>query len=389
MLDPIRVCFWTTTFQSHTLALAHHLSQQTDFEVIIALTHPRAHREEIVWRLLDKYPSMLNQRSWRARGLLRKFRADLLIVDNHLPSYRIAPRILVLWHAFGWRRNDLSRMRKEIQSHVGDISVSNDRFTWQAFGSWDRQYRIHELETAPENVSVLGAAVSDWLLPSHSPGGGSRPAPIRTDGSRKTVLLAPTWHYGGVLGHWGDELALLDRYFQYLDEQKADVILRMHDRRRYSKGFLLEIEKLAGRRSQIHLKYQDVRPDNLIDILDSDILVSNYSSILTLFYFTGKPTIHIAPLLTKADALVLRSLKRGRLRQQTVSSPEEMWKLDLSEHGGLKAHDFDALLNQTSRALQEPDCCRDRSREFVNRYIFGADGKTCRRMADFIRSWLL
>ncbi len=308
----------------------------------------------------------------------------MLIVDNHLPRYSVAPRILVLWHAFGWRRNDLSRMRKEIQKHVGDLSVSNDRFTWQAFGSWDRQHRIRELETAPANVSVLGAAASDLFLPS------CRPDPaIRAKGRRKTVLLAPTWHYGGVLGHWGDQLGLLDRYVSLLGEQEVEVILRMHERRRYSKPFLQEIEKLAGGRPTVHLKYQDDHPDNMVNILVSDILVSNYSSILTLFYFTGKPSIHIAPVSTTSDALVLRRLKRGRLRRQTISSSEEMWKLDVSEHGGLSARDFDALVHQTLRALDEPDCCRDRSREFVNRYIFGADGTTCRRMADFIRSWLL
>ena len=199
----MKVCFWSTSFQADSQALACYLASQPDFEVVVAMDHPRAYREEAVESILPFTGVLLDRQAPSTRKTLKKFGADVVIVDNHAPTFKIAPRVLVLWHGFGWRVDDISGMRADLRNLVGDVTAPNPNFRWQAFGDWDRNYTINHRRIARENVVTLGSAYSDLLLPS-SPARQALDASETANGcagdfeDRKTVLVGATWHHSGL-----------------------------------------------------------------------------------------------------------------------------------------------------------------------------------------------
>ena len=67
-----------------------------------------------------------------------------------------------------------------------------------------------------------------------------------------------------------------------------------------------------------------------------------------------------------------------------VPSADYVWKLPPEENGGLLARTFDELLGHLDRSLQDPTCCRDLARRFIERHMAPVDGHTCERIADAI-----
>lgn len=383
----MRVCFWSTTFQADCLALAHYLAAQPDCEVWIACDQPEraaasAHgAPPLRARFVDR-----NERTTAA--LLRRQAFDVMIIDNHLPSAPIAERTFVLWHGFGWRHDDLKTMRRELAQLVGPVTAPNPRFRWQAVGDWDRSYRIQHSQLHPDNVVALGSPYSDWLLPTAATGDAARPTLERAK-QTKTVLLALTWHHGGALEHWGDEQRLLEQLVDHVQARGGRTILRMHDRRRYRGDVIRKVEQLAQRCGEtLALKWKDTSPDSLGDLLGSDVCISNYSSILNGYYFTQKPSIHIDPHDASATQQRTYKMFLGRPFARRVQRPDQLWKLDPDQHGGLRARSFDELLAHIDTALGAPDCCAERSRSFIERYVRQADGSSCARTASFLRRWL-
>lgn len=392
-----RVCFWSSGFQADTQALALHLSRRAGWEVTVALEHPERYAAEAVNRLFPLGARVVDRAE---RGLSRSLQRegfDLLIVDNHLPDEAIAPRLLVLWHGFGWRVDDLTAMRKELSRLVGDPTRPNPALRWQAFGEWDRDYRVNHSRLAPENVIPLGSAYSDLLLAAGAPGARN---PVRddlrrlmrdaypVDLTRPSILLGLTWHHGSALAQWGDDRELLARLFDHAETRGANVLLRMHDRHRFEAGYLREVEQLAAIRPNVRLTYRSDHPDSLVDLLLSDVMVSNYSSLLNAFYYTRRPTIHLDPHTPGQRGFVYRRWKRGSLREERVDRADQVWKLDPGEIGGLRARSFEAALEQIDGALADPDCCVELSRRFTDRYITGADGRTCERIGGYLEGWL-
>jgi hypothetical protein len=388
----MRVCFWSTTFQADNHALADHLAQ-AGWDVTVALPGAARFAQEPVQRFLPFSGRLLERDEASTKAALKREAFDLVIVDNHLPSYEIAPRLFVLWHGFGWRVDDLSTTRREVKKLVGDVTLPNENFRFQAFGAWDREYRIRHSQLAPENVVALGSAFSDWLRPE---------SPLRArvdkralqpfyslDLAAPVVLLGLTWHHGGSLGHWGDEEQLLDRLVQHVAARGASTLLRMHDRHRYTKDYQRLVERLAERHAgKLMLKWKSEAPDSLLDLLVSDVCISNYSSLLNAFYYTERPSLHIDPHDASAAKQSTFTMFLGRPMRRSVTAPDELWKLPPEEHGGLRAQSFPELLDQVEQALAEPRCCEARAREFVARYITGADGATRERIQRYLTGWL-
>lgn len=389
----MRICFWSTTFQSDNHALAHYLASQPDCEVTVAMAEPERFQQEAVLKLLPFQGRLLPRDEASTRRFLQAQRFDCVVLDNHVPSFAVAPRIYVLWHGFGWRIDDLKTMRKELAKLVGDVSVENPRFRWHAVGDWDRRYRIEHSQLDEANVLALGSPYSDWLLPT---------SPLRTrfvttdqqagysiDLRRPVVMLGLTWHHGGSLGHWGDEEQHLAQLFQHIAARGASTLLRMHDRKRYDRSYVKLVERLAARFSgSLMLKWKDSAPDSLVDLLVSDVCISNYSSLLNAFYYTGRPSIHIDPHDAAAGSLQTYKMFMGLPMRRTVSSAEEVWKLPPDQHGGLRAQSFDQLLAHINLALRDPDCCRAQAQRFVSQYVTHADGRSCERAANALRGWL-
>jgi hypothetical protein len=393
----MRICFWATSFQADNQALAVHLSQQTGVEVLVALDEPERYQQEPVARLLPLRVRLLDRQAAATLGQIAAFAPDCVIVDNHLPKRRLARRLYVLWHGYGWRIDDLSTMKRELRKLVGDVQVPNADFRWQAFGELDRSYRVQHSGFAPENVVTLGSAYSDLLLPGSPTALKLDPRSVQShyeiDLSRPTILLGMTWHHGGALGHWGDDAALHEELAQHAARLGANLLIRMHDRHRYTAPDAERMEALARRHSHVQLKFKSSHPDSLVDLLVSSVLVSNYSSLLNAFYHTGKPSIHIDPIAHDGPNF-RRDWRWGMLRRKREQDPLASWKLSPEDIGGLRVQSFAELLGALSRAVAEPDCCIESSRAFARRHIALADGRaladghSCERIATYLRRWL-
>jgi hypothetical protein len=387
----MRICFWSTSFQADNQALASYLSAQAGVQVLVALDHPDRYRQEPVTRLLPFGGTLLDRQAPATLDAILEFAPDCLVVDNHLPKRRLAQRLYVLWHGYGWRVDDLSSMKRELRKLVGDVEQPNPDFRWQAFGDRDRAYRIEHSGFAPENVLALGSAYSDLLLP------GASLAPrldleslgdhYRIDLERPTVLLGMTWHHGGALEHWGDDAELHQRLAEHVGALGANLLIRMHDRHRYARAEVQRMEALASQYPHVQLKFKNSHPDSLVDLLLSSVLISNYSSLLNAFYYTGKPSIHIDPIAHEGPNY-RRDLRWGTLRTKKLEDPLESWKLSPDDIGGLRVGSFSELLAAVSQGLSDPSCCSATAQAFVERHITLADGSSCERICDRLRRWL-
>jgi hypothetical protein len=388
----MKICFWATTFQSDIQTLAYHLADRPDFDVVVAMDRPEVYKRDVVSRIRPFPARLVDRRARGTKQLLKQLGADVLVVDNHLPGFRIADKILVIWHGFGWRMDDISGMRKQLKKHVGDVTRPNPNFIWQAFGEWDGRYTVKHRKIAAENVVPFGSAYSDVLSPGSALVERFDPKEV-ADGyrvdvvSKKTVLVGMTWHHGGLLGQFGDETALLDQMLDHLRKRDVSVIFRMHDRPRYEKAYLDTIESMIARHSHAQLKFKDQSPDSLVDILVGDVLVTNFSSFANAFYYTHKPSVHIHPTATSDRQLYMRHYKRGRVRLEKLSSEEALWKLPAEENGGLVATSFEALLAHLDRALDDPGCCEEAAGRFIEKYITKRDGRTCDRIRSALLDW--
>lgn len=383
----MRICFWSTSFQADNQALAYYLAASSAFDVLVATESPELYAAEAIHKLVRFEGRFIDRKGPGVRQEIERFTPDLVIVDNHLPGFDVANRMLVLWHGFGWRFDDLMQMKRELKRSVGDVTRPNPRFRWQAFGEWDRRYRIEHTGLAPENVIALGSAYSDWLLPdtpfSRSGARSGVQSHYSLDLSRPVILLALTWHHGGSLGHWGPERDLLARLIDHVESRGAGLLVRMHDRPRYESDYVSMIEELVLGRSTVQLKFKSQSPDSFVDLLISDLMISNYSSILNAFYCTGRPSLHIDPADAGGD-LFLRKWKGGRLRKTRIKDPSQLWKLHPDEIGGLRCRSFDELLQSIDRALAEPTLCEAASASFLERYISSASGRSCERIAEYL-----
>jgi hypothetical protein len=388
----MKICFWATSFQADNQALASYLASCPGVEVVVAMDDPDRYRQEAVWTVLPFQGRLLDRRAASTLTALDDFAPDVLIVDNHLPKRRLAPRMYVLWHGYGWRVDDLSTMKRELARSVGPVDRPNPAFRWHAFGPIDRNYRIEHSGFSPDNVLAAGSAYSDLLLP-----GAPRRVELdrslaqqhyRIDLSRPTLLLGMTWHHGGALGHWGDDQTLHQALIEHLSARGANLLIRMHDRHRYEAADVARMERLEQRYANVQLKFKSSSPDSLIDILVSSAMISNYSSFLNAFYHTGRPTIHIDPVAQGASRHYRRVLRWGRLWVKKVADPMASWKLPPTDVGGLVAHDFAELLACVDRALVDPACCAELAHGFNQRHVSSADGRTSERIEQYLAEWV-
>jgi len=387
----MKICFWATSFQADNQALASYLSREPGVEVAVALDDPDRYRAEPVWDVLPFAGRLLDRRAGSTLDAIEAMRPDCLIVDNHLPKRRLAPRLYVLWHGYGWRIDDLSTMKKELAKLIGPVDKPNDNFRWNAFGPIDRSDRIERSGFAAENVIAGGSPYSDLLIPGAPRAVALDPGVVRAhyriDLRRPALLLGMTWHHGGALAHWGDDQALHEELASHLARRGANLLIRMHDRHRYEAADIARMERLAERHDNVQLKFKSSSPDSLVDVLLSSAMISNYSSFLNAYYHTGKPSLHIDPV-ARGTQNYRRDWRWGRLRVKKVADPLASWKLPPDDVGGLIAHDFEELLASVDRALDDPDCCAATSAAFNRRHVTGADGRTCERITRELRAWI-
>jgi hypothetical protein len=392
--EKIRVLFWATTFGADMHSFARYLDNHPDYSIMNAMHNPDSFRKEGIQELHPITSPMFDRESKLTFLRLLVFKPHILITDNHFPPLRFAKKLLVLWHGYGWRKDNMvgefEAVHNNITRLVGDGRVPNPNFGWQCYGAPDVEYRHMVSGFSMENLHDIGFAQADDLL--NPPVSREQAAPYYSIDiqARPTVLMAFTWHHGRILAHWGEDADLFQHLFALADRLEINLLFRMHDRFRYSPEYHSHLDSLMRGRDNVMIKFKDEYPDNLLDMIVSDVMVSNYSSILNRFYVTGRPTIHIYPDRKEDEIQNWKKLgKDGTLVEQHVDDVSDAWKHPAEWHGGLMVHTYEEFVQALEQALEDPDCCRVKATEFIRDGITGVDGRTCERTENVLRSMVL
>jgi len=383
-----RICFWTTTFQADILSLVYHLSSRSDYECLVLLDDPDGFRDEAISRLRPLGVRFLDRSRKTSLAKAKLFRADLLVVDNHFPPIKLAPRLVNIWHGLGWKHDNMVgefvHVHNAIHRLVGGARERNPNFKWLCYGEPEVEWRRDVSGVTPDNCVVVGMAQSDDLLSWDIPIEDVAPFYTIDIGSRPTILIALTWHGGKVFSSWGDESSIYRELFAFADEAGVNIVFRMHDRFRYEASYLRMIEEVAAPFPHVMFKYKDSERDNLVDLCVSSVCVSDYSSILNRFYVTGKPSIHL--YRGEDDGpVVTRKVQDGSVVEEEVDEGINPWRYDPDDHGGLKVSSLEELKAAIVKAIAEPRCCSDSSKAWLERNVFQVDGHTCERIEKVLR----
>ncbi len=381
----MKVLVWATTFGADLWSFARRLDARDDVELRIVLGDPDTFRRQKVAELFPLRAPLLRRgrlRTYLGRLAVPGFVPDVVVLDNWVPKRSPARRGFVLWHGFGWKgpndREEFAPLHRQLARAFGDPLRPNPRFRWHCFGPSDFEHRTKVSGFAPENCRLVGAVAHDDLRTPLDRARVADAYPFDVV-RRKTVLIAPTWHYGEVFAHWGEDARIFDRLLGRIAHHGANAIVRFHDRDRYRPEYLRTLADLARRHGNTILEFKDEAPDNFVAMQVADVLVTNFSSIANLYYATLRPTIHVYPVRSEDEAFVWRVRRKGRIEERTVSSVRYVWKFPPEQNGGLLARSEDEMIAQLDRALEDPGCCRDRARAFLDAHMMGADGRAGER----------
>lgn len=380
----MKVLLWATSLQADILGLALRLDNSPQCELLIVTEHPQNYSASLFARKRPLCAQILDRHDPDVKSAVSRFRPDIVVCDNHFPAFEAAPRVCAMWHGLGWKArpsSELSTFYKHVARLTGtDPRAPNPRFLAQCYHERDRQWRVQRWGLRPEQCSVIGSCFAD-LLKGESPYSKAElQAEYGLDLSRKTLLVNITWHYGRIFpGTWQPkwfrrspvdaDLAFVRQLFGRADDEGANVLFCLHDRKRYEPHYLSALHALAaeyGRR--VCVRHKDEHPDNFADLCVADAMISNLSSFTTFFYHQGKPTIHVCPPASKPGFTSARYSSSG-LHVRRPSSDEPVWMNDPHDNGGLSAENAEEALDAVSTALREPDCCKEKSRAWLAEHV--------------------
>ena len=385
----MRILVWATTFGADLLSSTRYLEAQPGVEVKVVLADPDGFRREPIAKLMPVRSELVRRRGHSHVLGVPFFRPDVTVLDNRVPLRATSRAGFVLWHGFGWKgpndRQEFRVLHRQLARAFGDPLAPNPRFVWQCFGPWDFQHRTQISGFHPSNCRILGAASHDDLRKPFDRGLAAPHYPFDV-ANGKTVLFAPTWHYGEVFSHWGTDRQLLPELVRHLARRGVNLIMRLHDSFRFDAAYVRFLEGLGREHGNVLLKFKDRNPDNFLDMQVADVLLTNYSSIANLFYATLRPTVHIYPVKDADEAFLWRRQTIAGTVTKEVASARYIWKLPPESHGGLLARSPAGMIAALDRALDEPDCCRATARAFLDEHMLGADGRSCLRIHGALRN---
>ena len=384
----MKVLVWGTTFGADLWSLTRRLDQRDDVDLKVVLDQPEGYRKEPVADLFPLRAPILKRRPHHHVLGVVGWRPDVTVLDNRVPMVASSRTGFVLWHGFGWKgpndREEFKVLHGQLRRAWGDPLAPNPRFRWQCFGPFDFEHRTRVSGFHPDNCRVLGSASHDDLREPFDRARARKYYPFDVV-NQPTVLLAPTWHYGEVFAHWGTDADLFEKLLRKLGDRGCNVILRLHDSYRFERPYRRFLKELGSRHGHVMVKFKDQHPDDFLDLQMADVLVTNYSSIANLFYATGRPTVHVYPVKEADEAFMWRTYSVLGVRTKEVDNARFVWKLPPEEHGGLLARSFGELLAQLDQALDDPSCCEQTARAFLDKHMLGADGRNCERIHEALR----
>lgn len=386
----MKILFWATHLNGEILNYLRYEQARGKHDLLLAYDRWDRFQREACQALWPLNVRVTGRRSWRDHLEIQRFGADVVVVDNHLPPLPVARKMFVIWHGYGWKgpqdRAEFATFFRQSERLVGPIDTPNPRFLWKAYGPLDESQRIERMELPPANIRQLGMAAADDFFVRTLDRAAVQPF-YTVDVRRPTLLFAPTWHYDEVFHHWGGDELMLDRLGEFVDSRGINLVLRMHDRKRYAPETLARVDAWAARHPGVMLKYHDEWEDNTVDLMLADVLLTNFSSIANPYYASGKPSVHIYPLSPEVEEVQWRRLQTGGVDARQKIRTRDLWKLDLSENGGDLARTPGEMFAQLDAALANPDIHRERARRFLDAYIDRCDGHTCERIGEFLDDW--
>ena len=255
----MRVLIWATHLQTDVLALALHLDRCPDVTLMVVSPDLAAYRAEPIAAARPFSAPLLDRTAPETLVQARAFAADIVVADNHVPPPGIAPRLFYMWHGLGWKargRLDLKLFYRQVKRLTGiDPRRPNPAFAAQCYGPSDLAWRMQNWGLPRSSCAEIGMTFSDLLL--DPPYAKEEIAPrYRIDVlRRKTVLLAITWHYGGIFSHAGSpgrvlrglageqqlnpgDLDFLAQMIATVRANDANLLICLHDRKRYDRAFV-------------------------------------------------------------------------------------------------------------------------------------------------------
>jgi len=210
-------------------------------------------------------------RLWRIQDGVRLARARIVVTD-HGPGLlavlqRLRPEIVFVdvWHGVGFKALG-PEYTARIRRYRSLIAAS----------PWDAENQVRTAGVRREQIETLGYCLMDTIVAAKStkPGTG--------DGRRPRLLIAPTWFESGsedfdmltssrvlrALAHWATRW-------------DWDVVVRAHLN-------ALESSETYG---NVHSMAMASFPDTVRLMVESDVLVTDWSSIATDFHGLGRPVV--------------------------------------------------------------------------------------------------
>lgn len=396
----MRVLLWATTLQADILALALYLDAQPDVSLLVVAQGAEALRREPIWRVRPLRSALLERDDSATVKAARAFRPDVTVFDNHAPPEPFSPKLCGTWHGPGWKAPSAQDMRdycKRVARLTGrDPRQPNPRFLAQCYAEADRRWRIEHWGLHPDACRVIGAAYSDLLLDPPYDRRALRGLYKRLEvGERPTVLLSFTWHFGRIFpGTWSPrplrrsdsskDLAFVRDAIALIHAEGCQVLICLHDRHRYERGWLEEIHALANAFKLVEVKHKSDHPDNLADLLVADVMLTNLSSFVTFFYVFGRPSVHIVPGNSEQVEFARLGFAGG-IRRRESDGTCNPWVIAPTDTGGFVGQTPDEVLSALRIAIRQPDSCRERSAAWLRAHVYGIDGQTAARFCDALR----
>ncbi|MAL16113.1 MAG: hypothetical protein CL670_11965 [Balneola sp.] len=379
----MKILIYATTFGADLLSFTKYLSDETDAEVKVLLDDVDQFKKEGIFDFWDIDVELHNSSKITLIRGIKGFEPDVTIMDNNIPLRMISPKALILWHGYGWKgpndEEEFKWLHRNIKLTWGSMKEPNPDIKWATFGEVDFKHRTEVSGFHEENCVNLGSASHDYLQKDVPKEQLQKYYPFDVV-NKKTVLIAPTWHYGEVFSHWGDEDQLFNKLLTDMKEKGVNVILRLHDSYRFEHHYLEFLQSLETKYDNILLKFKDHHPDNFLDLQVADLLVTNFSSIANLFYATRRPTVHVYPVKSKDESFMWLNKTVFGIKKKKVDSIKFIWKYPPEDNGGMLAKSFDSMMNQINKGLEQPDCCTDAAQKYLDKHMLSADGKNCERI---------
>lgn len=381
----MKILIYATTFGADLLSLTRYLSEKENVEIKVLMKEVEKFKNEGIYKLWDLDLDIFEFNKINIIKGISGFDPDVTILDNNIPLRAVSPKALILWHGYGWKgpndEEEFKWIHRNIRLSWGDMKIPNNNIKWLCFGPVDFEHRTKISGFHPENCVTLGSASHDYLREEVSKEKLQPYYPFDVI-NRKTVLIAPTWHYGEVFSHWGDDDTLFNRALKDLQEKNVNVILRLHDSYRFDLHYVEFLQNLEVKYPNVLLKFKDSNPDNFLDLQVADVMVTNFSSIANLFYATKRPTVHIYPVKSEHESFMWRNKTLLGIRKKMIDSVRFIWKYPPEDNGGLLARNYDEMMEQIFQGLDDPDCCKEASQNYLDKHMLGADGKNCERIWD-------